>query len=79
MFGGSTLVRLIPDHVLPRRHLAGCGVDMRAESLRRLIALYREYLRVGTDLERAGIYLQRIREAESELATIERQTTEKES
>jgi hypothetical protein len=52
---------------------------MRAESLRRLIALYREYLRVGTDLERAGIYLQRIREAESELATIERQTTEKES
>jgi len=46
-------------------------VDKRAESLRRLIALYREYLRIGTDLERTDLYQQRIEEAELELAEIE--------
>jgi len=48
-----------------------CDVDKRAESLRRLIALYREYLRIGTDLERTDLYRQRIEEAEVELADIE--------
>ena len=46
-------------------------MDKRAESLRRLIALYREYLRIGTDLERTDLYRQRIEEAEVELADIE--------
>jgi hypothetical protein len=46
-------------------------VDDRAETLRRQIALYRDYLRAGIDAELAMNYLQEIALAEAELTELE--------
>jgi len=46
-------------------------VDSRVVALRRLIDLYREYLRAGVDRRTASIYLRRIREIQDEILSIE--------
>ena len=45
-------------------------MDVRIEFLRRRIALYRDYLKQGTDAAQASDYLRRIKEDEAELAVI---------
>ena len=46
-------------------------MDSRVVALRRLIDLYREYLRAGVDRRTASIYLRRIREIQDEILSIE--------
>jgi hypothetical protein len=43
----------------------------QADDLRRKIALYREYLAMGADLDLASIYLRQITRLETELGQIE--------
>jgi hypothetical protein len=45
-------------------------MEVRIEFLRRRIALYRDYLREGTDAPQASNYLRQIKEDEAELAVI---------
>lgn len=47
-------------------------MDSRVIALRRLIDLYREYLRAGVDTATAAIYLRRIGEIQDEILRIER-------